>query len=537
MNRLPGRRGSAARIRRALIPFFLLLGLSLPGRQAPGAAEAAGPAGEVIVQLEPGAAIGAINRRYGTRVLETMPDGYYRLALPAHGGAAAYIRALDRNPDVADAQPDYTLSERFRRYFVENGSEIDPWADPYIAGYQDQWATGAIGLADALGVTAGQGITVAVIDTAVDEAHPVLSGVVDPGYSTLGAGHGVYNDAGAPHGTFVAGLIHLVAPAARIMPIEALTDDGTGTVWDVSQAIRWAADHGAQVINLSLGTAHEATVLDDAVAYAQDHGAIVVASAGNDGTGAAPHFPSDLPSVVSVAALDSGRARAPFSNYGAHVVISAPGVDTYSTFPTGGYALASGTSMATAFVSGAAALVLSAHPGIDSWTAMSIISSTARDISGSNDPTLGGMLGAGLIDAAASVRATPAGGTESVVAPAGEIGSGWGDPSVPPSVTPTPADPGAAASAIDNPPTAVVTDDSLATPTEPPPADTPTVIVPTPTDTGATATDAAGTPTETADTPTDVVADTPTVAAETPTDVVITPIDPTPVGTVPVNAL
>lgn len=108
---------------------------------------------------------------------------------------------------------------------------------------------------------------------------------------------------------------------------------------------------------------------------------------------------------------------------------------------------------------------------------------------------------------------------------------------MPPSVTPTPADPGAAASAIDNPPTAVVTDDSLATPTEPPPADTPTVIVPTPTDTGATATDAAGTPTETADTPTDVVADTPTVAAETPTDVVITPIDPTPVGTVPVNAL
>ena len=362
---------------------------------------------DVVVQLGTGASISSVEARTHAHVLEVLPDGFYRLSVPEGVSPTAELRTLDTTQGVADAQPDYTVTvgtgEHFRDYFVENGSDIAPTEDPYLSSYQDQWASGAIGLSDALMTARGAGVEVAVVDTAVSETHPILAaGALQPGISTIGTTVGTYNDAGAPHGTFIAGLIHLVAPDATILPVQALADDGTGRVFDVAQGVRAAVDAGAQVINLSLGVSGDSLVLDDAINYAQDHGVLVVASAGNDGSNES-HYPSDYPGVISVAAVGSDQARADFSNYGPNVTLSAPGEDTVSTIPDGGYATWGGTSMAAAMVSGAAALTFASHVGASAGDVRLIMIASATDLSAGNPDLEQGQLGAGLVNVIGAV--------------------------------------------------------------------------------------------------------------------------------------
>jgi subtilisin family serine protease len=241
----------------------------------------------------------------------------------------------------------------------------------------------------------GKGVLVAVLDTGVDPTTPDLTSQVTVGPDFVA---GVDPKGYRPpllHGSYVASLIaghgqgpldgkgvHQlgvlgVAPAAHILSVRVIPDEGEPGYADynrdpkyanaIGDGIRYAVNHGAAVINLSLGSQQATAYERQQIAYAISKNVLVVASAGNDGTtsGFAPYaYPASFPGVISVAAVNSAGARAPFSAQNSSVVISAPGVDVIGAGPHGEYINAVGTSPAAAFVSGVAALILSKYPGM-----------------------------------------------------------------------------------------------------------------------------------------------------------------------------
>ena len=241
--------------------------------------------------------------------------------------------------------------------------------DPY---YGQQWQYGAVSAEGGWDVTHGSGsMTVAVIDTGVDYRHPDLSGKVLAGRNFVDGSYDPYDDNG--HGTHVAGLAAAATDngvgvagmdwSARILPLKVLDSSGSGYDSDIASAIRYAADSGAEVINLSLGSSTSSLTLQAAVTYAYGKGATIVAAAGNEGASSVS-YPAAYKGVIAVGAVDSGGARAEFSNYGSKLDLVAPGVGLLSTYPNGSYQKMSGTSMASPMVAGAACLVLAALPDL-----------------------------------------------------------------------------------------------------------------------------------------------------------------------------
>jgi uncharacterized repeat protein (TIGR01451 family) len=191
------------------------------------------------------------------------------------------------------------------------------------------------------------------------------------------------------HGTHVAGIAaaamnnHVgivgLAPGARVMPVKVLDQFGTGWYSDIAAGIVYAADNGAQIINLSLGGAEDSQTLRAAIDYVQARGALVVAATGN--TGGMVLYPAAYESVLAVAATDQNDQVAYFSNRGPQVDVAAPGVDIYSTWPwRDGYFTKSGTSMASPHVSGLAALIWTARPDLSAAMVRRVITSTVNDI-------------------------------------------------------------------------------------------------------------------------------------------------------------
>ncbi|MGP3999738.1 type VII secretion-associated serine protease mycosin, partial [Streptomyces sp. 8N706] len=291
-----------------------------------------------------------------------------------------------------------------------------------------EWALDAIRVEDAWRTTRGDGVTVAILDTGVDDQHPDLAGQVLTGKDLIGFGAGRGDRAWARHGTAMAGIVAGrghgpgredgvlgVAPAAKILPVRVILEDADparkkargarGNA--LAEGIRWAADHGADVINLSLGddskSAHPEAREDAAVQYALSKGAVVVASAGNGGEeGDHVSYPAAYPGVIAVTAVDRYGSRAPFSTRRWYATVCAPGVDVVIADPDRHYYEGWGTSAAAAFVSGAVALVRSAHPDLSPVQIKKLLADTARDSpeGGRSDDR-----GAGLVDAAAAIRA------------------------------------------------------------------------------------------------------------------------------------
>ncbi len=158
------------------------------------------------------------------------------------------------------------------------------------------------------------------------------------------------------HGTMVAGVIHLVAPTARLMPLKAFRADGSAQLSDILRAIYYAADHGAQIINMSFSLQQPSEELQDAIQYAHNAGSICVAAAGNSGVSQLPN-PASLDKVMGIASTSLQDAVSKFSNYGDGTFIGAPGESIVTTYPGNNYAEVSGTSFSTPFVAGATALL------------------------------------------------------------------------------------------------------------------------------------------------------------------------------------
>jgi serine protease len=263
-------------------------------------------------------------------------------------------------------------------------SDPAPSNDPYRSR---QWAMTRLKAESIWPVSQGAGVTVAVIDTGV-APEPDLAAQLLPGYDWITGSAGGTAD-GQGHGTHVAGIIAAVAgndvgvaglaPEVKILPLRALDDMGSGYQSNIATAIIYAADHGANVINLSLGGSSTSSVMSDAVGYAQSRDVVVVAAAGNSKTdGNAVSYPAAYPNVLAVGATDANDAVGYFSNTGSYLKLAAPGVQIVSTYP-GGYAVESGTSMASPYVAAAAALVRSAAPTLSATATAAALTSTATD--------------------------------------------------------------------------------------------------------------------------------------------------------------
>ncbi|MBT2684928.1 S8 family peptidase [Bacillus sp. ISL-37] len=256
--------------------------------------------------------------------------------------------------------------------------------------YQEnyQWNLPVIGTEQGWTVTRGtEEIEIAIVDTGVDLDHPDLRNRIVKGYNVINEKADPDDDNG--HGTHVAGIIASETDNnegvagmtwfSRIMPIKAMGAKGYGTTFDIAKGIVWAVDHGADVINLSLGNYQPSKVLEEAVRYAYQKNVVMVSAAGNDGSDQ-PTYPSAYPEVLSVAAVDYNGNRASFSNYGDYIDIAAPGVYIPSTYFNKQYAALSGTSMAAPHVAGLAALIKSANPDLKSSQVIRIIKNSAIDL-------------------------------------------------------------------------------------------------------------------------------------------------------------
>ena len=277
--------------------------------------------------------------------------------------------------------------------------------------YVSQPATSLMRLADVQSTSPydGSGITVAVIDTGVDLNHPALQGVLLPGFdfvhnqdgaselvdldpataaaltqstTTILDGDGVYQMNsfaaailsqstttildGPPsmfgHGTMTAGLIHLVAPGARIMPLKAFAGDGTSELFNIVRAIYYAVDHGANVISMSFEISQSSPAVQDAIQYALNKNVTLVAASGNDGQKIMV-YPSGYNSVIGVGSTSNTDGKSVFTNFGTNsIFVAAPGEGVITTYPGASYAAGWGTSFSAPIVAGEAALVLQARP-------------------------------------------------------------------------------------------------------------------------------------------------------------------------------
>ncbi len=306
---------------------------------------------------------------------ERLFDRVFRLRLPTPLPVSAVLALLRGSPAVEYAEAD------------ELRSALEIPDDPY---YGQQWHFASIRAEEGWEVTRGSSsLTIAVIDTGVDLAHPDLAGRLLQGYDFVAADEYPWDENG--HGTHVAGLAAAATDNgvgvagvdwnARVLPLRVLDASGSGYDSDIASAIRYAADNGADVINLSLGSSTPSYTLQNAVSYAYGKGVVIVAAAGNDGSGSVS-YPAAYSGVIAVGALDSGDRKADFSNYGSKLDLMAPGVGVYSTYAGGRYQSMSGTSMASPLVAGAACLVLAAFPSLEGRPddVAGKLTSSARDL-------------------------------------------------------------------------------------------------------------------------------------------------------------
>jgi subtilisin family serine protease len=438
------------------------LGMVAPGSRLDELLAARGirSARALLRHVPAGAARGRFPLRAGRGAPVTDTPTFERtwvLSVPGGADLDAVARELAADPAVEYAEPD-----RARQVTLEPN-------DPYFASsgswgqhFDDLWGVKRIGAPAAWDVTRGAGVTVAIVDTGIDVGHPDLAaniwsnpgevagnGIDDDGNGFIDDVHGwdFADDDADPHddfmhGTHVAGTVAAVgdngigvvgvAFESRLMAVRGLGTYGAGSTSDLAEAILYAVDNGADVVNASWGGPGSSQTLADVLAVAHAAGVVVVAAAGNFNSDASDFFPAGDPSVVAVAAFTHADRRASFSNFGITLDVGAPGggddppPSKYSSLSIlsplasglaplnvppaalvlqsggGSYVRLAGTSMAAPHVTGTVALILASDPGLSVEQVRQVLRTTADDLPPAGVDSNSGY---GLVNAAAAVVA------------------------------------------------------------------------------------------------------------------------------------
>jgi thermitase len=366
--------------------------------------------GQVLVKFKPAVSAQSVQTTidaYESRIIRRIGQiNVYQLQTPVLATVEEMVYVLKQNPNVVYAEPNYTAAVTvspndeffWRQYALDNPGDILA-----IPGSPEGKSGADIKATAAWEETKGSGdIVIAVIDTGVDLRHPdIKNKILNSGRDFVNDDFDATDDHG--HGTHVAGIaaaetnnsqgIAGVAWNCKVLPVKVVDKDGSGLYSWLIEGITWAADNGAQVINMSLGADAYSDALKEAVKYAYDKGLVLVAAAGN--TGESVFYPAAFDDYcLAVAATDYTDSWATWSNVGAQIDVAAPGVLILSLVPTWywgpsspPYAFWSGTSMAAPHVAGLAALIKSLKPWLKPGEIMNVIRYSADDV---NSATLSG---------------------------------------------------------------------------------------------------------------------------------------------------
>ncbi len=349
--------------------------------------------GEVLVRLQPGiqiveqtqqvAILGIGNTHTFNRELQRieayavdsigMGSDTYRIRFHQQISPTVVAQQLARDPLVVYAEPNY------RRVLLRTPN--DPILD-------QQWSLRTIQAYEAWDITTGSAIVIAVLDTGVDAQHSDLQGQILSGYNAFTGGNDSQDDNG--HGTGVSGIIAAntdngigvagICWGCKILPVKVLDSQGSGNDAILSAGIRWAVDNGARVINMSLGGSNEGQTLRDAVDYAASRGVLMIAASGNERSEGNPtSYPAAYESVIAVGATDTDDVVTNFSNTGAYLDLTAPGVHLATTTPGNQYRSTSGTSFASPYIAAAAGLAMSLRPDLPITDIRCILEAGADD--------------------------------------------------------------------------------------------------------------------------------------------------------------
>ncbi|WP_162916585.1 S8 family serine peptidase [Cohaesibacter haloalkalitolerans] len=350
---------------------------------------------EFVVTLNPGLSesdVATFLSDYGLDLIEQtkikLLDQYVlKLAYP-EGMSVRDILQLAGDERVFRAQPDYFY------YPSDDGTSVP---QPPFAGLQYAFDRLGLGTGQMAEGVSGEGVRLAVIDSGVNASHPAVSGVVAAHYSAFpDAAEGELVPA---HGTAIASIIAArsgmrgIADKVSLLSAEVFRADERGNMvadsYDIVGGIDWAVEQGAEILNLSFAGGRDA-LMEAALAKASERGVVAVAAAGNEGSEAPVAYPAAYPSVIAVTATDDADALYVFANQGDKVELAAPGVDVLVAAGDEGFALQSGTSMATAYISGSIALLLQKEPGLGLAEIKTRLSRSTEDLGpAGRDPQFG----------------------------------------------------------------------------------------------------------------------------------------------------
>ena len=323
---------------------------------------------------------------------------------PLLGSTIGLFRIVDRRPvelvsrEVAVEAGVRSVQLNFR-YLLQDQKAALTEGDPA------QYANAKLRLPQAHTLAQGANVTIAVIDSGIDAKHPELVNAVADSFDALGSKEGPH-----VHGTGIAGAIvahaRLMgsAPQARILGIRAFGAAPNGaqsTSFVILKALNYAAEHGAQIINMSFAGPKD-PLIERGIAATAARGILMVAASGNAGAKSPPLYPAANANVIAVSATDAQDKLFTASNRGGHIAISAPGVDIFLPAPDEKYQITSGTSFSAAYISGLAALMLERNPALKPDEVRAILMKTARDLGA---PGRDDLFGAGAADAFAAVSA------------------------------------------------------------------------------------------------------------------------------------
>ncbi|XSC47869.1 S8 family serine peptidase [Bradyrhizobium sp. RDT10] len=302
---------------------------------------------------------------------------------PLLGGTIGLFRIIDNRP-VDTVRRELAADSSVRsvqlnfRHFLQDQKRAAP-----VEGDAAQYAVAQLRLPQAHALVRGMNVTIAVIDSGVDVKHPELANSVADSFDALGSKEGPH-----VHGTGIAGAIvaHAKlmgsAPEARLLAIRAFGAGSKGaesTSYVILRGLDYAAEHGAQIINMSFAGPKD-PLIERGIAATAARGILMVAAAGNAGAKSPPLYPAANPNVIAVSGTDAQQKLFAASNRGNHIAISAPGADIFLPAPDEKYQIASGTSFSAAYVSGVAALLLERNPALKPSDVRAILTKTARDL-------------------------------------------------------------------------------------------------------------------------------------------------------------